>query len=158
VGEFLIGILLGLDFRLRQPILSGWTVLGALTLSVGVLALNGTISHEVMRNGLLAIPFGWLIYTLAGWRSAWMGSQQLQFGGEISYGIYLLQLPIGFTLAEGFNHLFHKGGLVPWPLVFVACLVIPAPVFLYFEMPMRNRVLQWFGIRSHREPIPIQRA
>ena len=155
LGEFGIGILLGLDFRRRQPVVRGHVVLAALLLTVGLLELNGLIAHEVMRDGLMALPFGILVYAVAGWKSPWMGSRQLQFGGEVSFGIYLLQVPIGSTLAIAASHLLPKGVSIPWYVNIPACVTIPALVYLFFEVPARNRVLCWFGIRSHKAPIPL---
>ncbi len=112
LGEFLAGVVLGLHFLDRQRADPAnlhapprWLLPCSLAVCLGFFLLNGRVPHEVVRNGLLLGPFALLIWTLAYVRSGILASRPLQVGGEISYGVYLLQLPYSHTLALFVHHL-----------------------------------------------------
>ena len=93
LGEFAAGMVMGFTFRQHPRRTSGWLVLGALLCSVAALSLNLLLPHEVVRNGLLVGPYSLLIWSLAGWQTPVLSAWPLQIGGEISYGVYILQIP-----------------------------------------------------------------
>lgn len=92
--EFLLGMLLGIRYR-RQPTHTAnpTPALAALALSLAILFTRPFWPLESFRDGLLALPFGLLIYALAGLRSRLLTTPFLQLAGESSYAFYLLQLP-----------------------------------------------------------------
>jgi peptidoglycan/LPS O-acetylase OafA/YrhL len=151
MGEFFIGMVLGLRFLNKQPVFRGITVLGAFALCVAMLAFAGTLSHDYERitlNGLLALPFGLLIYSVAGWKSRVMAHPILQLGGEISFSIYLLQ----FVIVDLVQRLFHHyRGMVA--LRFLLFLVGAFISYEVIEKPCRRWLLHVFGIKSHPKPI-----
>ena len=107
--EFIVGIFLGNRYREKQTAFQGWHVALAALFLVGFLAAATHIplyNGRFVDNGITTLPYGILIYTLAGWDSRWFRHPWLQFGGEISYGIYLLQIPL-FALLRIALHQTH---------------------------------------------------
>ena len=151
MGEFFIGIFFGLHYLDRRPAISGWAVLAATALCVVTLVLIGPVPKnifEIVLNGLMALPYGLLIYTMAGWKSRVFGHPILQLGGEISFSIYLLQ----WVLVDLVQRLFHHNrGMIP--LRFFLFLVAAYISYQVIEKPSRRLLLKWFGIRSHPKPI-----
>ena len=105
LGEFLAGIVLGLAFLRRQtdPACAStasypWFVWISLALCFGFLSLNLRLPHETVRNGLMLGPYCLLIWALATTPTRLLASAPLQLGGEISYGVYLLQVPASHWL------------------------------------------------------------
>jgi peptidoglycan/LPS O-acetylase OafA/YrhL len=149
--EFLIGIVLGLRYLHRRPVFRGWHVLAATALCVAVLAADGPGTYrvnEILMNGSMALPWGLLIYTVAGFRSRLLAHPVLQLGGEISYSMYLLQ----WVLVEFVQSLFsHTRGLVP--LRFAVFLFFCFLSYQFIEKPGRKLVLRLFKIQSHPKPI-----
>jgi len=150
--EFVAGIFLGIRYLEKRPVFTGRQVTLAALLLVACLGAAGQIpwyNRRLFDDGLLTLPYGVLIYTLAGWRSRWFAHPWLQFGGEISYGIYLLQFPIYAMLRLG----LHRAAPPIW-LVAVATLTASWLGYWLVEKPMRVQVLSWFGYRSSPKPIP----
>ena len=114
VGEFLAGVVLGLRFLDRNAVRTnaGTANPWLLPLSVGVclvaLSFNLILPHEVIRNGLMLGPYCLLIWAFAASPSRLLASRPLQIGGEISYGVYLLQIPYAHVL-------FHLDRWFPQP-------------------------------------------
>ena len=152
LGEFFIGIILGLDFRQHHRRSSGWIVFFATVIVLAFLLLQGHVAYDVSRNGLLALPFGFLVYSLAGWRSPIFGSRLLEYGGEISYGIYLLQLPVIVTV----HILYRRFGMgQPAWCISLACTVLAAMLaYEIIEKTGRRLILKLAAVSSHQEPIP----
>jgi len=102
---------------------------------------------------MLALPFGLLIYTVAGWPSRLLGNPLLQIGGEISYCIYLLQWFLVDTVQRIFH---HSRALVP--LRFGVLLVFAYIIYQCIEKPARTLILRFFKIKSHPKPIETAAA
>ena len=105
LGEFFAGIVLGLRFLHRPDDQSGmiqpapsWLLPVSLAFCLVCLSFNKTVPDEVTGNGLMVAPYALLIWALANSRSAYLASSPLQLGGEISYGVYLLQIPFAHFL------------------------------------------------------------
>ncbi len=159
LGEFTAGIVLGCAFLRRQgergsevasPAPRGtglvWVSLAVCGLA---LSLNFRLPHEVMRNGLMTGPFCLLIWALATSRSRLLASRPLQLGGEISYGVYLLQEPLS-------HWLLSVSVRLPWPHLYGRlCLILVYPfawlTYLTVEKPCRNWIL---GRPARSKPIP----
>lgn len=152
LGEFVAGIFLGIHYLEKHPTFKGRQVALAALFLVVCLAAAGHIpwyNRRFFDNGLLTLPYGILLYTLAGWRSRWFSHPWLQLGGEISYGVYLLQFPLGALLRIG----LHNAHVPPLLHAFVTLL---AAYFGYIaiEKPMRVIVLKWLGYHPSPKPIP----
>ena len=65
---------------------------------IAFLGLNEVVAPEIMANGIMLIPYCFLIWALAQTRSTFLASRPLQIGGEISYGVYILQMPFAHVL------------------------------------------------------------
>ncbi len=159
LGEFLAGIVLGLAFLRRQATEArevqapAWLLPLSLALCIAVLCLNFSVPHEVVRNGLTVGPVCLLIWALALTKSRFLASRPLQLGGEISYGVYLLQVPLSHWLYTILSRM--PFGFLHSPAWIV--LVYPFAWFTYFtvEKPCRNLLLgQPAGSRFRSKPIP----
>ncbi len=162
LGEFLAGVVLGLAFRQRQE--AGpqadlrprpWLLPLSTLFCLAVLCLNFTLPHEVVRNGLMVGPFCLLIWALATTDSRWLASRPLQLGGEISYGVYLLQVPLShwmytilsrIPLASLHNRMWI---LLVYPFAWCTYLIV--------EKPCRDWILGRRPSR-HSKPIPTPQA
>lgn len=150
VAEFSVGILIGLLFAERQPRVSGLQT--ALAFAASFLAVGLSVGHvpfPIVRTGLFALPFGWLLYCLAGWRSRFLASAPMQILGEISYGVYLLQIPLLMSIGQFIR---NRPGITA---VLELVLIIPVAYLFYIvvEKPGRRMILAIFGVRSHTKPI-----
>ena len=101
-----------------------------------------------MRCGVLALPFGFLVYCLAGWKSNILASPPMQLLGEISYGVYLLQTPLALLIGK----LVHWGPQLN-TILFITILPVSYFFYLVVEKPGRRIILHLFGVRSHPKPI-----
>ena len=151
LGQFLLGVTLGLRYLKTLPVFRGTTVLAATALCIVCLAGVGKISwdnSEIVWLGLMALPMGLLIFTIAGWRSRILANPVLQLGGEISYSIYLLQ----WELVDVVQRLFHHDRR--WiPVRFALFLVAAFITYSLIEKPGRRLILHIFGVKSHPKPI-----
>ncbi len=157
VGEFLAGVALGLAFLRWQEATSQegfrpnhWLLPASVAFCLTILCLNYTLPHEVVRNGLMVGPFGLLIWALARSKSRWLASRPLQLGGEISYGVYLLQVPLSHWLYT----ILSRTPLALFPSRVWILLVYPFAWFTYLivEKPCRDWIL---GRKPSRASKPI---
>ena len=156
LGEFLIGIVLGLRYLHHRPVFRGGAVLAATAFCIAGLAAIGPLPGrygEIALNGSMAVPYGLLIYAIAGWNSRVLAHPLLQLGGEISYSIYLLQ----WFFVDTVQRLMH-GSRAFAPLRFGAFLLLAYLSYQLIEKPARRGVLRLFGVRSHPKPIETPAA
>ncbi|MEK6397971.1 MAG: acyltransferase [Terriglobus sp.] len=151
LSEFMIGMFIGLHFLHNHPRFNGWHVSMATGFLVASSAGAFFLSKEAITySGLLALPYAILIYVLAGWESRWFGHPWLQLGGEISYGMYLLQFPVYTKVQRLFLPRLYPPGFVLLPAI---CIVSYCSYRL-LEKPARRMILNAFGYRSSPKPIP----
>jgi peptidoglycan/LPS O-acetylase OafA/YrhL len=149
--EFIAGIFLGTRYRKTRPVFKGWHVTLAALFLVVCLAAASHIpwyNRRLFDDGLLTLPYGILLYTLAGWQSRWFSHPLLQLGGEISYGVYLLQFPTVAVLRTGLRH------APPVYLLAPATLIAAYLGYRFIEKPMRIILLGWLGYHPSQKPIP----
>jgi peptidoglycan/LPS O-acetylase OafA/YrhL len=151
--EFIIGILLGLQFRERPWRSSGWAVAGAVLICIAALEIPYYV--EAGRDGLMLAPLALLICVLAGRTSKVLGSPILQLGGEISYGLYILQIAsVRFTYLIG-EH-FHVAWMMsPWRAI--VNLPLAWAAYTLIEKPARSLLLG-HKPRKLDKPIPTPQA
>jgi peptidoglycan/LPS O-acetylase OafA/YrhL len=149
--EFLIGIVLGLRYLHRRPVFRGWHVLAATAFCVIVLAADGPGTfrdNEILMNGSMALPYGLLIYAVAGFKSRVLSHPLLQLGGEISYSMYLLQWVLVQLVQTALQHMRSFV-----PLRFGLFLFFCFLSYQFIEKPGRRLILRLFNIHSHPKPI-----
>lgn len=152
VAEFTVGIVFGELYARRQPVIDGARTALALLVSLAMIGLSvGHLPFPIVRTGLFALPFGWLLYCLAGWRSRLLSSAPMQLLGEISYGVYLLQIPLYMT----FSFAYKGPHAVGVGKAMVLLLILPVAYLFYVvvEKPGRLLILRIFGMHSHAKPI-----
>lgn len=153
LGEFLVGMFLGLHYLKARPVFkSGHAFLAFAFLLACLTAASHLVSDNTLRlfdDGLLTLPYAILILTLAGWQSRWFSHPLLQLGGEISYGVYLLQFPVTALL----RITLHQAHPSPW-LAAIATILAAYLGYLFIEKPMRVIVLRWLGFHPSAKPIP----
>jgi peptidoglycan/LPS O-acetylase OafA/YrhL len=125
-------------------------ILMALTGIVIVIFILLSNSHikTIMHNGLLAPLYSMIVLGIALDKtivSRLMSLKPLQFLGEISYGIYLLQCPL-WILRDKISAM--TGIDLRTTIGFYSCLTILlvscSLLYLYFEKPARNYIRQFF--------------
>ncbi len=147
--EFLVGILLGRAFslglfeRIQGAILVYLCLFGI----VGTLAFLPQIPHPLLANGLLLPLFAGLIISLARCRtrlSELLSWRPLVLLGEVSYSLYILQIPVAYLLhmPPPFN------SLGDFAIYSLALLVASVFCWHYVERPLRNYLRQLFAKRA----------
>jgi peptidoglycan/LPS O-acetylase OafA/YrhL len=145
---FLMGAWLGTAYRTKAGKRSGiWILLGGAG-SVALLCLAPTELQEPARRGLLAMSYASLIYGLASARDGWLTSRWMVLGGEISYSIYILQMPVmrtvlGVTRRLGMG---YYGGVAA---VLAALIPLSFLAYRFVELPAR------VAIRNRLSRVPV---
>ncbi|WP_052195485.1 acyltransferase family protein [Deinococcus radiopugnans] len=142
LGEFVLGMSLGglyvSGHRLRH---GGLVALAALIVVVALLNIP-SIPYLLLHNGLLAIPFGILIYGLAQAQGAVervASNRTLLLLGEASYALYILHAPI-FTYAKlGLARVGISNESWLFLIVYLAVLITASiAAFKWLENPARK--------------------
>ena len=158
----------------RLTALARWALLA----SIGVMAICAYLSgkyaiggapvaaaFEGQRNPLLFIPYvgaigaAMLALSLSGWRSPF-ASPAVRKLGDLSYGVYLIQIPVVWALFE-WTSLPHDGTL--GALVLFTAIVVPVSVAYGYlsarlvEQPAR-RWARRFGRRAQAPPVTPSEA
>ena len=159
LNTFVAGVTTGIVFVRHQPWFRENRQGISLTLvTLALIMLGGVISHSpVLRyhhNGLLAPLFASFI--------VWQAIQDNKVSrllckplplrlGEISYGIYMLQVPVSMAVFYVNNHYFHLGVGLAVP-VFVGILCCVSSVsYSWIEQPARRMIRQW----THPSLLPV---
>ena len=151
VGEFLLGMFAGAHFRKHPRTFPGWTVLLSGAACLVAIYFSPHLAHEVFRNDAMALPYAGFLLLLAGWQSPFLASKPWQLGGEISYGIYLLQYPLMVTMM-GFSKMLH---FTNWELpVLVVLPFLAFCTYITIEKPARTMILRYFKVRGPAKPLP----
>jgi peptidoglycan/LPS O-acetylase OafA/YrhL len=156
VGEFMLGMFAGAQFRRAPRSFSGWSVSAWGAACIAGVYLSNYVTHEVVRNDLMALLYTAFLIVLAGWKSPFLETAFWQVGGEISFGIYLLQYPLIVTMRAIFNR-YVPGHNYKYPLVFVLP-VLAFVTYTYVEKPARRAILHRFGMRATQKPISTIKA
>lgn len=92
------------------------------------------------HNGLIAPLFVLFIATLAVKTPGWLSSQPLVYLGEISYSVYILQMPVFLIFSELNKHTLKLKTCLFFYLAIVFLLVVSAICYKYVEQPLRKRI------------------
>lgn len=144
LNSFVVGNFVGLYFITHKPISSAKLYIGLLLSVISIAAINYLSKGWVIfTNGLFLIVFVPLLLIFAYNYSPISNifrKKFLQYLGEISYGIYILQFPLYFFFTALLTFSGHKIN----SLLFIVylCLLILASAFSYnyIEKPLRDRI------------------
>lgn len=140
-NEFLIGSLTGLIFLKNKKFKNyDWAIILLSLVFVLILRLDIGLNYH---NGLLAIifvPLTLMISSNNGMLTKLFSKSTFVFLGEISYGIYILQMPVHHWV----NGVLKYMGISNVTVVFYATLIILIAVsafsYKYIEAPLRNAI------------------
>lgn len=158
--EFVAGMLLGQLFnsgwRLSRRAAT-WGPLAAVIAGCTLLAAC-SVPRPLLAGGLLLPISGFLVLALAhgtGPLASFLSLPPLRIGGEASYGIYILQMPVAGVLGV------LPGVVVPgtgqwWRLALFAVILVAVAVGSHFliETPIREGLNSWFRARRKATKIP----
>jgi peptidoglycan/LPS O-acetylase OafA/YrhL len=160
LNTFIVGVFVGTRYlaRLRnrgplpQPAGSeNFRLASAVFCSAALLCLAPTPVWLALRTLLLSYSFVWVIVELAEVTWPVLTNHWMQVAGEISYGIYILQFPVGLMAAGVCRRLIP--GETSFVLPSVTAILVAAYIsFRWFETPARltiRRVLTG-------KPVPVR--
>lgn len=148
VSEFLLGVIAGRYFVLRQPRASAlhWVLgLGGALVTLALMALAPHIPYPLMQHGILDLTMLLMIYHLAAtahFTDRHMERTGLIIGGEVSYALYLLHFPIWvyFAVAGRMLPATVTGSLGYWVLYLVVTLGVSYAAYRWIEEPARKYI------------------
>lgn len=152
-NEFLIGNLAGIYFLKKSCISNNKNYLPLIISLIIVLLLFLRFKLGVnYHNGFLAIIFVPIIFLLSSSNdliSKFISKKPFVFLGEISYSIYILQVPIWMFLTDyRMNRYFGLNKELDITIVFFVRLIIlilfSSLCYLYFEKPLRQKIKNYF--------------
>jgi peptidoglycan/LPS O-acetylase OafA/YrhL len=145
VNEFVLGVYAGIQYRRSvtrrdatdAPAGPPAWVLGPVAAAIFVLlSLAPPDAYDPMRVGVLTLLYALLLWGLANCQWHWLTNRWMQIGGEISYSIYILQLPVSFVVYGITKHVLPR-----WlhnPAFYVVVLILTSYcIFRWIEIPAR---------------------
>jgi peptidoglycan/LPS O-acetylase OafA/YrhL len=151
LNTFLVGITIGFVFMRHRLWLAQHQQLIGLTLLILLMAAGWVVwtQHPVLRlrhNGLAAPLFAvfilWLSVQSNGF-SRRLSHPALVYLGEISYGIYLLQIPVGMLAFYANYHWLHLPIWLYVPTYLGLLCLVAAASYHWIEQPTRRLIRQW---------------
>jgi len=144
LNSFILGIISGLIFkRFKKPLSVSKSLI--LILAPLVIIFILVISHHPIlhyyNNGLLAPLFAVFLIGLASdktWLTKLLSSRPLVLLGEISYGIYILQIPINAWWSAFFNRYLAGYPNFNFLGFFILLILISWLSFKFIEQPIRR--------------------
>jgi peptidoglycan/LPS O-acetylase OafA/YrhL len=149
---FVIGVYLGI--RYLKPVVrrSPWPLWLGVAGSMVLLCLAPGELYAPLRKGLLVMTYAALIYGLASVRRGWLTNRWMVLAGEISFSIYILQMPVirtvlGVTRRLGWGF-YPSSGVVVVLLIGVSWLA-----YRFVELPARVAIRS----RMTHRPVKLER-
>ncbi len=144
LNEFLIGNLAGLFFLKNQhKLIRNYDWLIVLIFLVTVICLKVAPMGLNIHNGFLALLFVPLILAISlnnGLLTTIFKKKIFVFLGEISYSIYILQIPISKWTESIFYHLHMDNGIVNFYAFCVLLILFSAFSYKFLETPLREKI------------------
>lgn len=144
LNEFLVGNLTGLYFiKAGQDRFKNYDWAVTLLFILILLAIVIKLSWLSYHNGLLAvlfIPFILLTALNNGKISTIFSHKIPVYLGEISYGIYILQVPVFMTIKFLLNKVGITGDLVIFVIGILGLLIVSALSYELIETPLREKI------------------
>jgi peptidoglycan/LPS O-acetylase OafA/YrhL len=143
LNEFLIGNLGGLFLlRLKDRTAKNYNVPILMLMGVLLLLLKFPLPWSY-HNGLLAIifiPFLLLLSLNKGFISRVFNLKPFVFLGEISYSIYIYQIPVFFWSKGFMTFLGITNGYAVFYLFMISLIVVSGLSYVFIETPIRNAI------------------
>ena len=150
---FLIGVWLGARYRPEAPAARfAWTLWVGAIGSVVLLCAGSSGIAAPARGGLLALTYAALIHGLARVQSRFWTNRWLVLAGEISFSIYILQMPV-FRSALGVLRRAHVGPYATVGLGLIALICASYLAYRFVELPARVAIRR----RLTHLPVPLVR-
>ncbi len=149
LNQFMIGIVGGiLWLKYRERFNNRWLAPAVFALILMLILIRPeSIGFTV---GLIAPLFMLLIVCIATSKYNWLGNKGLVYLGEISFGIYIYQLPVFRLMGKINAQTLHWNEYVMFYLMLATLLLVAAVSHRYLEQPL----LRYVKARRHRKPIP----
>jgi len=154
LNEFLMGNLAGLFFinKLRtKKINIDWLIVLLLLILFALLRFNTFINFH---NGFLMIIFIPLIISFSlnnGILSRFSNHKFCVFLGEISYGIYILQVPIFLWVRAVFSHFGIHSNFILFYLSLIILIMTSAVSYFFIETPLRKKIKKLHITAGHSQ-------
>ncbi len=136
VGTFIVGIVAGVRYRNRGPA-ARWVLWVGVVSTLLLLVQNPPMYLSSVRDTLLSLSFGFLVYGLANVGWAGLTHPLARLLGEISYGIYILQMPVSWVMRRAGEALVHRDLSVNTPLYIAVLLMVSYLSYRFMETPAR---------------------
>jgi peptidoglycan/LPS O-acetylase OafA/YrhL len=133
---FIIGVYLGIRYLKPTARRSPWPLWLGAAGSLWLLCLSPGDLYAPVRKALLVLTYAALIYGLASVRRGWLTNRWMVLGGEISYSIYILQMPVIRTVL-GVTRRLGWGFYLSSATVVVLLIAISWLAYRFVELPAR---------------------
>jgi peptidoglycan/LPS O-acetylase OafA/YrhL len=149
---FVIGIYLGIRYLKQGEPRSSWPLLLGGTGSLVLLCLDPTELYAPLRKAFLVVTYAGLIYGLASVRRGWMTNRWMVLGGEISFSIYILQMPV-MRAVLGVTRRFGVRESIADTLVLLVLVGLSFLAYRFIELPARVAIRS----RLTHRPVALSR-
>ena len=146
-NQFLVGNLFGMILLNTYDRFSkNWDVLLILLLAGMAALLRYPIPFANYHNGFLALFFGFIILIISlntGICTKFTGGKMAVFLGEISFGMYILQIPVHDAFYKITKPFYYQHPNWFFYLYLLVLLLISALSFHFIETPLRRLIRKW---------------
>jgi len=150
LNEFLMGNLAGFiycNFHDKNKRNYDWYIIGLIAILVFVLKCHSYFKLKLdFHNGLLSliyVPFLLLISLNNGILTKIFKTKIFILLGEISFSIYILQIPIYSFISFACRHLNIKSKTNTFYISLITLVTIAAFVYKHVELPLRDKIKNW---------------
>ena len=151
LGPFLLGMGTAFFFIESPELVLRWRIhLGLASFGGTALALWLIVTHHPLvplaHNGLFAPLFALLILALSGSTgriSRLFASPWGQYLGDISYSLYIMQVPVWILVSAILRHGVTLDRGIQFYVYLPVIILVSAAGFRWVEVPWRRRIRQW---------------
>jgi peptidoglycan/LPS O-acetylase OafA/YrhL len=142
IGPFVVGIVAGIRYR-REGSGREMALWVGLAASILLLVLYPPHYLSPARDAILSVTFAALVYGLADVKWVVLTHPFALLLGEISFGIYILQQPVGWAMRVLSQALIHRNLTENTPIYVFVLLVASYLSYRFVEMPCRIWIRQF---------------